>query len=114
MKRWQLFLPLAFFLILCVLLYKGLFLENKTELPSALLNNPVPAFRLTTLSNPEQIVTEEDLKGKVFLLNVWASWCPSCRAEHPYLLGAASARSANYWLELQRRPDRSPAVVAAL
>ena len=87
MKRWKLFLPLAFFLTFCVLLYQGLFLENKTELPSALLNNPLPTFQLTTLNDPEQNVTREDVTGEVFLLNVWGSWCPTCRAEHPYLLG---------------------------
>lgn len=86
MKRWKLFLPLAFFLTFCVLLYKGLFLENKTELPSALLNNPLPEFQLTTLNDPQQTVTRNDVTGEVFLLNVWGSWCPSCRAEHPYLL----------------------------
>ena len=87
MKRWKLFLPLAFFLTFCVLLYKGLFLENKTELPSALLNNPLPAFQLTTMNDPEQTITREEVTGEVFLLNVWGSWCPTCRAEHPYLLG---------------------------
>lgn len=86
MKRWKLFLPLAFFLAFCILLYVGLFLENKTELPSALLDDPVPAFSLPRLKHPDQMVTEEDLKGQVYLLNIWGSWCPVCKIEHPYLL----------------------------
>ena len=86
MKRWKLFLPLTFFLTFCGLLYIGLFLEDKTDLPSALLNDPVPEFSLKKLKSPEETVTQKDLKGQVFLLNVWGSWCPACKVEHPYLV----------------------------
>ncbi|WP_252176385.1 DsbE family thiol:disulfide interchange protein [Endozoicomonas sp. 4G] len=89
MKRWKLFLPLGFFLTFCVLLYIGLFMEDKNELPSMLLDKPVPEFSLKKLQQPEQTVTEEALKGKVVLLNVWGSWCPACKVEHPYLMQLA-------------------------
>ncbi|WP_062269557.1 DsbE family thiol:disulfide interchange protein [Endozoicomonas arenosclerae] len=89
MKRWKLFLPLTFFLTFCVLLYVGLFMENKSELPSMLLDKPLPEFSLKKLKQPQEAVTEGDLKGEVLMLNVWGSWCPACKVEHPYLMKLA-------------------------
>ncbi len=88
-SRLKLFVPLAFFMTFCILLYVGLFMESKKELPSALLNDPVPEFSLPTLKKPTETVTQADLKGQVYLLNVWGSWCPACKVEHPYLVKLA-------------------------
>jgi cytochrome c biogenesis protein CcmG/thiol:disulfide interchange protein DsbE len=83
MKRALLLLPLALFLGVAVFLYRGLYL-NPTELPSALIDKPFPAFSLPAVSGG-QVITQADLKGQPALVNVWATWCPACRAEHPFL-----------------------------
>lgn len=84
------FLPLIVFIALGVVLYRGLFLKPQ-ELPSALVGKPIPAFTLTQLKDANKQLTAEDLKGDIVLLNVWATWCPSCRYEHPYLLDIAKS-----------------------
>jgi cytochrome c biogenesis protein CcmG, thiol:disulfide interchange protein DsbE len=67
------------------LLWKSL--NNKPEeLPSPLIGKPVPSFNLMNLYNPAHPLTEQNLKGRVALLNVWASWCSACEMEHPMLL----------------------------
>jgi cytochrome c biogenesis protein CcmG/thiol:disulfide interchange protein DsbE len=78
-------LPLAIFIVLVGFLAVGLRL-NPREVPSPLIGKPVPSFRLPQLQAPEQSISPEDLRGKVWLLNVWASWCVSCRQEHPVLI----------------------------
>ena len=88
MKRFVLFLPLIFFLVLGAFLYKGLFLNPKA-MPSALEGQPVPAFKLLTVTQGDRVVTKADLKGQYYLLNVWATWCGACKQEHPYLLDIA-------------------------
>ncbi|MDD7805564.1 MAG: DsbE family thiol:disulfide interchange protein [Endozoicomonas sp. (ex Botrylloides leachii)] len=85
MRRWQLFLPLILFFGLCLLLYIGLFRSERDQLPSPLLNQPLPDFSLNTVLKPNHRVTANDLKGHVALINVWATWCIACRVEHPYL-----------------------------
>ena len=89
MKRAILLLPLALFLALAVFLYRGLFLDP-SELPSALIGKPVPAFSLPAVDDPARTLSEADLKGKPALLNVWATWCVSCKAEHPVLTELAA------------------------
>ncbi len=89
MSKKKQFIPLIMFLGLCLMLYVGLFRERSDELPSALLDKPLPSFNLSTVEDPKRIVTEKDLQGDVALINVWATWCPSCRAEHPYLMKLA-------------------------
>ncbi|MDD2049752.1 DsbE family thiol:disulfide interchange protein [Pseudomonas putida] len=83
MKRWIMVLPLAVFLLVAVFLYRGLFLDP-TELPSAMIGKTFPAFALKTVQDGKPL-TEADLIGKPALVNVWATWCPSCKVEHPYL-----------------------------
>jgi len=83
MKRYL--APLVLFLVLVGFLYAGLSL-NPREVPSPLINKPAPAFSLPTLDAPEQILSAQDLRGKVWILNVWASWCVACRIEHPLLV----------------------------
>ena len=81
------FLPLAGFILLAVLLASGLG-RNPDELPSALANKPVPAFVLPSLLTAND-VNEQVFSGQWTLLNVWATWCPTCHVEHPYLMALA-------------------------
>jgi len=81
----KLLIPLAVFLVLCGFLFVGLFL-NPREVPSPLIDKPAPPFSLKQLHRPDQQLGLEDMKGKVWLLNVWASWCVACREEHPLLV----------------------------
>ncbi|MFD2643395.1 DsbE family thiol:disulfide interchange protein [Pseudomonas japonica] len=83
MKRWIMVLPLAVFLLVAVFLYRGLYLDP-AELPSAMIGKPFPAFALANVQGDRQL-TEADLKGKPALVNVWATWCVSCKVEHPVL-----------------------------
>ena len=82
MKR---FLPLGIFLVLAVFLAAGLGL-NPREVPSPLIDKEAPAFRLPQLRDPGLTLGTDDLKGKVWMLNVWASWCVACLEEHPILV----------------------------
>ncbi|MCU7862021.1 MAG: redoxin family protein, partial [Candidatus Thiodiazotropha sp. (ex Lucinoma kastoroae)] len=78
-------IPLFIFTIIAAFLFKGLGL-NPREIPSPLIGKPIPEFSLPTVENAETIVNKVDLNGKVYLLNVWATWCVSCRAEHETLV----------------------------
>ena len=78
-------IPLVIFAILMGFLAVGLGLKPR-EIPSPLINKPAPAFSLPVLDAPQQMVSANDLKGKVWILNVWASWCVACRIEHPLLV----------------------------
>lgn len=77
--------PLAGFIVLVVFLGIGLNL-NPREVPSPLVGKPAPSFSLAQLDNTEKKFSPADMQGKVWLLNVWASWCVSCRQEHPMLV----------------------------
>jgi cytochrome c biogenesis protein CcmG/thiol:disulfide interchange protein DsbE len=81
-------LPLVVFLVLAAFLYVGLGL-NPREVPSPLINRPAPAFSLPQLKDPAKQFSPQEMKGKVWLLNVWSSWCVSCREEHPVLMSLA-------------------------
>jgi len=59
---------------------------NPHEVPSPLVGKPAPAFSLAQLHDPAKQFSPQDMKGQVWLLNVWASWCVSCKIEHPILL----------------------------
>jgi cytochrome c biogenesis protein CcmG, thiol:disulfide interchange protein DsbE len=88
-QRVFLFIPLVVFAVLAAFFWRGLSLDP-SNMPSALLNKPVPAFELPVISateNPQGLVkaNQEMLKGKVSLLNVWATWCLPCREEHAFL-----------------------------
>ncbi len=87
MKR---FLPVIVFAVLAAFLAIGLKLDPR-EVPSPLVNKAAPAFKLPLLAQPEAMLTPADLRGKVWLLNVWASWCVSCRVEHPLLVELAKS-----------------------
>lgn len=82
-------LPLVLFLILSVFLYKGLGRDTR-EVPSPLIGKAAPAFVLPTLQNPDKKFSPDEMKGRVWLLNVWASWCEACKDEHPVLMEFAS------------------------
>jgi cytochrome c biogenesis protein CcmG/thiol:disulfide interchange protein DsbE len=82
MKR---FLPLGIFLLLAVFLAVGLRLDPR-EVPSPLIGKAAPPFRLPQLQDPGRTLGTEELKGKVWVLNVWASWCVACLEEHPILV----------------------------
>lgn len=88
MSRIALFVPLFIFMALVVLFWRGLALDPK-EMPSALIDQPLPEFELSRLAEPEQTIRKSDLVGKPLLLNVWATWCVTCRAEHPFLVQLA-------------------------
>ncbi|HTF86354.1 MAG TPA: DsbE family thiol:disulfide interchange protein [Cellvibrio sp.] len=87
-QRLKLFIPLIVFVVLAVLFWRGLSLDPNA-MPSALIGKPVPAFSLPMLENTDRMVDQDIFKGKVSLLNVWATWCPTCYAEHGFLVTLA-------------------------
>ncbi|EPJ53555.1 MAG: cytochrome C biogenesis protein CcmG [Osedax symbiont Rs2] len=89
MRRILLFIPLGICVLLGVLFVKGLSL-NPTELPSARIGKAFPSFSLPSVSDAKQLLSEQSLKGKVRLVNVWATWCPTCKREHGFLNKLAS------------------------
>ncbi len=99
-------LPLGIFLILLWFLWQGLG-RDPTLLPSALINQPLPPFKAITLNDPKQIVTSVNLKGKTALLNVWATWCPSCQAEHEMLRKLADQGIAIYGVNYKDDPAKA-------
>ena len=78
-------LPLGIFLVLAVFLAVGLNL-NPREVPSPLIDKPAPDFELPQLHDTVRTLTPQDMKGKVWVFNVWASWCVACLEEHPLLV----------------------------
>jgi cytochrome c biogenesis protein CcmG/thiol:disulfide interchange protein DsbE len=79
-------IPLMAFMLLVVLLVVGLKIsDRKTQIPSPLIDKPVPAFDLPVLGSPGQQMTKESFLGKPYLVNFWGSWCVTCRVEHPVI-----------------------------
>lgn len=92
MQRLKLFLPLIIFVLLAALflgvqwrIKSGEY--NPTAMPSALINKPLPAFDLPTLAGGR--LSNADLPKEIFLVNAWATWCPTCHFEHPFLMALA-------------------------
>jgi len=108
MKRLWFLIPLAAFLALAIVLAVGL-KRDPREVPSPLIDKPAPKFALARLDDAAKTVRLQDLKGKVFILNVWASWCVACREEHPLLVEFAKKRVVPlYGLNYKdTRPDAS-------
>jgi cytochrome c biogenesis protein CcmG, thiol:disulfide interchange protein DsbE len=91
MLRARFLVPLAVLVVfggLVAVLGVGLTLDPR-EVPSPLINKPGPAFTLPELKHPDKTISKKDMLGKVWLLNVWASWCVSCREEHSTVLALA-------------------------
>jgi cytochrome c biogenesis protein CcmG/thiol:disulfide interchange protein DsbE len=84
-NRAKLFLPAIFFAGMLALLLLGLG-RDPNQVPSALVNRPLPEFVKPDLFDDTATVSSEQLRGGVFFVNVWATWCPPCHAEHPYLV----------------------------
>ncbi len=96
MKTLRYLIPLGVFLILVVFLYVGLGL-NPRQLDSTLINQKAPDFLLPRVNKVTETMTSEAFQGKVSLLNVWASWCVSCRQEHPLLMQLAKQKTVSLY-----------------
>lgn len=102
MKRYL--IPLAVFVALAGLLAVGLNL-NPREVPSPLIGKPAPVFVLPRLDDPAVQVAAADLKGQVWVLNVWASWCVPCLAEHPLVTELARSGVRVVGLNYKDKPE---------
>jgi len=83
-------IPFGLFVVVVGLLAVGLTL-NPRELPSPLVGKPAPDFSLPQLHDQGKVISSDELKGKVWLLNFWASWCGGCKEEHPVLIHLAQS-----------------------
>jgi cytochrome c biogenesis protein CcmG/thiol:disulfide interchange protein DsbE len=87
-------LPLLAFVALAILLFVGVRMnsgKDNSAIPSPLIGKPAPALTLPVLATPQQRITPEQLKGRPFVMNVWGSWCVSCRVEHPVIVEMAAS-----------------------
>ena len=93
MWKWKFLLPCVAFIALAVLFAFGLNPNRDIHaIPSPLIGKTAPLFKLTDVVDPARIVSNADLKGQVYVLNVWGTWCAACRQEHEELLAIAQQR----------------------
>ena len=105
-------LPLAVLVVVVGFLGVGLRL-NPREVPSPLVGKAAPPFTLPVLHTPQKTVSNTDLKGQVWILNVWASWCVTCREEHPVLVDLAKQKIVPiYGLNYKDKPEDAKAWLA--
>ncbi len=114
-KRLMYLLPLAVFLVIAVYFAVGL-TKDPRQLPSVLIDQPVPEFDLPPIKGRDRGLKTADLKGEVSLVNIFGSWCIACRVEHPFLMkikeeGLVPLHGIN-WREKNR--DDGPAWLAKL
>jgi cytochrome c biogenesis protein CcmG/thiol:disulfide interchange protein DsbE len=103
-------IPLFAFALLIVLLMVGLKISDRKELlPSPLINKPVPVFDLPVLGNPEQRLSNTSMLGEPYLVNFWASWCVTCRVEHPVVTALARSKKLTV-LGMNFRDEREDAM----
>ena len=101
--------PLIVFAVMVGFLFVGLKLDPR-EVPSPLIDKPAPLFSLPRLDDPARAFTPAEMKGRVWLLNVWASWCVSCRQEHPLLVRLSETGEVPiYGLDYKDHPDDAQA-----
>jgi len=91
MKSLRFILPLAIFLVLAGFLAVGLNRDPRM-VPSPLIGKPAPGFKLPRLDEPSKMVNRDEMLGKAWVLNVWASWCGPCREEHPHIVAFARTK----------------------
>jgi len=109
MKRFL--IPLGIFIVLVIFLGIGLKLDPR-EVPSPLVGKSAPDFKLALLSDPNKQLSPADLRGKVWLFNVWASWCASCRQEHEVLLNLSRQGGVPiYGMDYKDQPGDAQAVL---
>jgi cytochrome c biogenesis protein CcmG/thiol:disulfide interchange protein DsbE len=109
-----LLIPLALFIGLAAFLFVGLSRDPR-ELPSALINKPAPDFQLQQLHEPTKTLSAKDLRGKIWLLNFWGTWCIACRDEHPRLIEYAKSKSLPiYGVDYKYANDTSDERTAAI
>jgi len=113
MRRLVYVFPLLLVVALGVAFYFQLGTDTQ-KLPSALIDKPLPDFSLPPIEGQGVALASTDLKGKVVLLNVWASWCPPCRIEHPILMSIAAGGTPIYGVNYKDKPEDAKRFLAQL
>ena len=103
-------IPVAIFAVVAIVF--GVYLwqvgpggKDISQLPSAMIDKPVPQFDLPAIEGRTDGLKTSDLRGKVSLVNVWASWCPPCRIEHPILMTLAREGVTIYGINFRNKPE---------
>ena len=102
-------MPLVLFVAIVWLSYLGLGLEDRDKLPSALIGKPFPSFEARSLFDVSANIGSEQLIGRPTLVNVWATWCPTCKAEHAELIEIAEDTDLQL-IGINYKDDRSDAI----
>ena len=109
MNKVSFLLPLAVFAVVVVVFLAGFNLNDRHELPSPLIGKPFPAFTSSSLAAPHATVSNEDLMGRATLVNVWATWCPTCFSEHEMLMKIAATGQVRV-VGINYKDDRAKAL----
>ena len=102
-------IPFFVFVVIVGFSFFGLGLKDRDKLPSALIGKPFPDFESKSLFDPVEVIVRDDLVGRPTLVNVWATWCPTCKAEHAELVKIAETTNLQM-IGINYKDDRLKAI----